>query len=55
MAELNEIEAKQADGKSGGMNMNKCYAMADITITNDGSFDDLYKEVDSVITRLRQK
>lgn len=52
MTELREIEAKQADGKSGGMNMNKCYALADYTIINDGSLNDLYKEVDSVIERL---
>ncbi len=55
MAELKEIEAKQADGKNGGMNMNRCFELADIEIINDGTFEDLYKEVDSVIERLRQK
>jgi dephospho-CoA kinase len=55
MKELKEIEEKQANGKNGGMNMNECFKMADLEIINDGTFKDLYKEVDSVIERLRQK
>jgi dephospho-CoA kinase len=55
LAELREIERKQADGKNGGMNMNECFKLADLEIINDGTFEDLYKEVDSVIERLRQK
>jgi len=55
MKELKKIEEKQADGKNGGMNMNECFKMADLEIINDRTFKDLYKEVDSVIERLRQK
>jgi len=55
MEELKRIEAKQADGKGGAMNMNKCFEMADVEIINDKTFEELHKEVDSVIERLRQK
>lgn len=53
MEELREIEAKQADGKNGGMNMNQCFKMADVKIENDKSIEHLYKEVDDVVERLR--
>ncbi len=55
MQELQEIEQKQADGTGGGMNMNKCFSMAEVEIINDGSFEDLYKEVDSVVAKLQKK
>lgn len=53
LGELKEIEAKQADGKNGGMNMNKCYEMADYELINDGSFDELFKKVDDLIAEVR--
>ncbi|MCX6808978.1 MAG: dephospho-CoA kinase [Candidatus Berkelbacteria bacterium] len=53
MAELDEIEAKQADGKNGAMNMNRCYELADSEIVNDGSFEDLYKKVDQLVEKLK--
>jgi len=49
MAELEAIEAKQADGKGGGMNMNKCFEMADAEIDNSGSFDGLYNKINEII------
>jgi len=49
MAELDAIEKKQANGKGGGMNMNKCFKMADIQIDNCGTFKDLYNKVDELI------
>ena len=55
LLELKEIEAKQADGKNGGMNMNACYKMADYEVINDGTLEDLYKEVDNVIARIENK
>jgi len=53
LEELKVIEAKQADGKGGDMNMNKCFEMADYTIINDGNFEDLYKKVDELIAKLK--
>ncbi len=55
MAELDEIEAKQADGKGGGMNMNKCFEMADIQVDNIGTFQDLYQKIDNIILELGKK
>lgn len=49
MNELKDIEAKQADGNKGAINMNKCYEMADIVIENDGTFEELYKKVDQIV------
>lgn len=49
MEELDIIEAKQADGKGGGINMNRCFEMADREIENAGSFEDLYKKIDQLI------
>lgn len=51
--ELKAIEAKQADGKGGDMNMNKCFAMADYTIINDGTFPDLYKKIDELLEKIK--
>jgi len=53
MAELDEIEAKQADGKNGGMNMNRCYELADVELANDGTFEELYHKVDELIESIR--
>jgi len=53
MAELEVIEAKQADGKGGAMNMNRCYELADSEIINDGSFEDLYAKVDNLVEELK--
>jgi len=55
LRELKEIEAKQADGKGGGMNMNACYALADYKIINDGSLEHLHKEIDNVIARIKKE
>ncbi|OQA04974.1 MAG: hypothetical protein BWY68_00028 [bacterium ADurb.Bin400] len=55
LTELQEIEAKQADGKGGGMNMNRCYQLADEEIINDGTFDELYQKVDDLVLNLRSK
>lgn len=52
--ELKTIEAKQADGKGGDMNMNKCFAMADYTLINDGTFEDLYKKVDELLEKINK-
>lgn len=49
MAELEVIEAKQADGKGGGMNMNKCFETADMEVDNSGSFEELYGKIDKLI------
>ncbi|HLC43562.1 MAG TPA: dephospho-CoA kinase [Patescibacteria group bacterium] len=53
MAELQEIEAKQADGTGGGMNMTKCFTMADKEIINDGTFEDLNTKIDKLISEAR--
>lgn len=53
MAELEEIEAKQADGTGGGMNMNKCFAMADKEIINDGTFEELNAKIDKLISEAK--
>lgn len=55
MAELDEIEARQADGKGGGMNMNKCFEMADLTLENIGTFEELYQKIDNIILELDKK
>lgn len=55
IAELDIIEAKQADGKGGGMNMNKCFEMADAEIDNVGTFEELYKKVDLVLVKMAEK
>ena len=49
MAELDEIEARQADGKGGGMNMNKCFEMADIAVENIGTVEELYAKIDKIL------
>lgn len=53
--ELKAIEAKQADGKNGAMNMNRCFEMADAEIINDGTVEELYQEVDKMIEKLRSE
>lgn len=53
MAELKEIEAKQANGSGGGINMNECYKLADKTIINDGTLDELSKKVDQLISEIK--
>lgn len=50
--ELNEIEAKQADGKGGAMNMNACLAMADYEIINDGTLEELHGKVDNLLKKI---
>lgn len=52
MEELKEIEERQADGKDGGMNMNRCYKLADRELINDGTIEDLYKKVDKLISEI---
>ncbi len=54
MDELKEIEAKQADGKGGAMNMNKCFEMANEEIINDGTFPELYKKINDLILKLKK-
>lgn len=49
MDELREIEAKQASGENGAMNMNKCFSMANHTLINDGTIDDLHRKVDKML------
>lgn len=51
--ELKEIEAKQANGTGGGMNMNKCFAMANTEIINDGTFEELNAKIDKLISEAR--
>ncbi|MFA5926925.1 MAG: AAA family ATPase [Patescibacteria group bacterium] len=53
MEELREIEAKQADGKEGAMNMNRCYELADIELINDGTIEELYAKVDKLIAEIK--
>lgn len=55
LEELKSIEAKQADGTGGSMNMNKCYEMATETIINDGTFEELYKKADKLISNLKSQ
>lgn len=51
-----EKEKKEMEHKGkNAQKIHECMEMADFTIANDGTFEDLYKEVDSVIERLRQK
>lgn len=50
--ELKKIEAKQASGKGGDMNVNKCLAMADYTVVNDGSLDKLRRQVDQILKEI---
>lgn len=54
LEELKAIEAKQADGKGGDMNMNKCFAMADYTLINSGTIENLYGQIDNVIKEIWQ-
>jgi len=53
MEELKEIEAKQANGSGGGMNMNKCFEMADKEIINDGTFNELHEKIDNLISEAK--
>lgn len=53
MDELKEIEAKQANGTGGGMNMNKCFEMADEEIINDGTFEELHAKIDELISEAK--
>ncbi len=53
MEELKEIEAKQANGTGGGMNMNKCFAMADKEIINNGTFEELHVKIDELISEAK--
>jgi len=55
MDELREIEAKQASGENGAMNMNKCFSMAGYAVINDGTFEDLYGKVDKMLEDLNAK
>jgi dephospho-CoA kinase len=55
MDELRAIEVKQAEGKGGAINMNKCYEMATETIINDGTFEELYKKVDDLISKIKSQ
>lgn len=52
LKELKEIEKKQADGTGGGMNMNKCYKLADYKIINDGTLQELQEKVEKVLAKI---
>lgn len=55
MTELKDIEAKQADGIDGSMNMNKCFASATETIINDGTFTELHEKVNQLISNIKNQ
>lgn len=55
MDELKEIEAKQANGENGAMNMNKCFEMADFTLINDSTIEDLHNKIDKMLEDFNAK
>lgn len=54
LEELKEIEKKQADGQGGGINMNKCYELADYEIINDGTLEDLREKVEKIVAKINK-
>lgn len=54
LKELKEIEKKQADGAGGGMNLNKCYKLADYKIINNGTMRELQEKIEKVFVRINK-
>jgi dephospho-CoA kinase len=50
-----EIEAKQIDGKSGGMDLGTCKKMADHVIENNGTMEEFGRKIEEVFSKINKK
>jgi len=52
--EFKRLDNLENRGKTKGQEINKCLKMADFTIVNDSSLDDLKKKIDEILSSLQK-
>lgn len=50
-----DIEYKQSDGKSGGMNLSACKEMADYVIENNGPMEEFHQRIEEVYGAIQER
>lgn len=50
-----DIEYKQSDGKSGGMNLGACKQMADYVIENNGTMEEFNRRIEQVYKAMQER
>lgn len=55
MDDLKELEEIQNTGQGGAINMGACYKLADETIMNDGTIENLYRKIDDFLEKHKQR
>lgn len=55
LEEFIETEKKQEDGKSGGMDLNRCRDMADYILDNNGTMDEFVRKIEEALVEIKEK
>lgn len=50
-----DVEYRQSDGKSGGINLEGCKKQADFVIENNGTIDELYDQIEQVYEAIEKR
>ncbi len=53
--EFVDVEYKQSDGKTGGMNLTKCKEMSDYVIENNGTMEEFYEKIEQTFNAIKKR